>query len=162
VIGYNTIGGTEILLSSDVIRYLQVTAPDSFSGAAIAYIYGKSSSSARCRVGLYADSGGNPGALLSSGDLITLTGVAGWRSAAITINITATNLYWVAVHFDAELYGYYDDAVGTNAYQAQDFDTGLPNPAAGYSSSTRRYSAYIDYTAGGVIPQSYYYMNQRG
>lgn len=160
-IGITGVGGTP-QVETDMIRLMPVVcSADGMCNPGTMYVYGLTSSGSRVRGVVYADNAGEPGVKLSSSEAeITMTGVAGWRSGAITVPGGFSNgtTYWIGFHTDGNSHNY--NAVAGNRYLSRDYDLGLPDPLGTGTASTRQYSAYIEYTEGGsVIPQSYYYMN---
>ena len=98
------------------------------------------------KVGLYADSGGEPGSLLASTGSTPI--VSGWNSIAIsTVQIFAGTYYWIAVNSDSGSNFYYKSSSGKTFYEKElTFANSFPDPAGvGYSA----YTTY-DYQFGGV------------
>ena len=113
----------------------------------------KCGSSGNVKVAIYADSSGEPGALLNANNTSTPV-VTGWNQISITLTpVTAGTAYWLACISDPRCVGYVTPG-GIGRYKAATYSGfSFPNPAGSGFSSWAGYHLIAGWstTGGGVI-----------
>jgi hypothetical protein len=97
----------------------------------------KSANNSHVNVGIYADSGGEPGALLNKVDGASV--VSGWNTIAFpSTSVTKDAAYWLAYICDtSNTIGYQQATSEPKRFKAQAYAGGLPNPAGtGFTPTT--------------------------
>jgi hypothetical protein len=110
-------------------------------------------SAGNVKCALYADSGGEPGALL--GESSSTPVVAGWNTIAFpeTLIVSGT-AYWPATNSDAQVVGR-EAETSVRRYKAWTYADAFPNPAgSGYSSDTGRLDFYAGWGIKVLSPSS--------
>ena len=97
LLGEQTVETTADSNDAGSAEAFQITAAASSTLGSLTLYVDTPSSARQLVIGLYANSGGNPGALLAQGNSSGLT-AGTWNTVAIPpVNVTAGTLYWIAI-----------------------------------------------------------------
>ena len=149
LIGNDDNGGTTVLTANYVVmqRFQAVSAGQ------LAYIKIKCGNSVNAIVGLYADSGGNPAALLATSSPKAC--ITGWNTLTITYSIASGTYYWLAINTDAAQLLCKNSSGLTLLFKSLPFANGIPNPAGTgyttYSTLDLQVSGWAVGASGGLI-----------
>jgi hypothetical protein len=121
----------------------------------VVYLDGASGAS-QLSAGIYADSGGQPGTLLSQGSSMILKSAA-WNTIPISaINVSAGTIYWIAILGTGGTLRFRDGSGCTSVSSAQTNLTTLPsNWTSGSTWPSCPLSAYGVSAGSGVPPSTY-------
>ena len=99
---------------------------------------------------IYADSSGNPGALLASSN--STAAVLGWNNLTLNtpVSVTAGTTYWLGFNNDDENLDTYRDPNGTHVYVSQTYGS-FPNPF-GTPDGTRPFTQHMRVTYASTPP----------
>jgi hypothetical protein len=147
---------------NNVVYAVRVQAIASGNGATEFRVF--SQSSELVKVGVRADNAGEPGTLMGYNNTAQAV-VAGWNSLSVSgNNIVSGSYYWLLIVCQFGL-AMREVTGGTSRYKAiadyatYEFPT---DPETWDASASHLFSIGLWGEAGGIIPQAYYYMNQRG
>ena len=139
----------------DRIRAAKHTAPAGATAITSvgAYIV-NATEAANMEIGIYADSAGYPGELLGKVEFAKGT-TAGWKTANLSLSITAGTDYWIGLQIDDTATRTDGDVTYSSGdgYRPDSDDnlTALPNPfTASLTATTDLYALYAVYTTEAV------------
>jgi hypothetical protein len=161
VLGYTTIGGTDSSVSADTLYGMKIgTMPAAGTLNSITFYDNDSSATPNMRTGVYTDDGdGSLTLVYGSTDDSYPTGV-GWdedptdssgsgpSSEALANGAVIRAAFCIAADSDAQ-FKYDSDASYDRYYKAYSYAALPASPDTFSTSASRRYSVWIDYTAGG-------------
>ena len=99
------------------------------------------------RFGLYANSAGEPGALLAESSVVSLAAGTGWYTIELPATSVAAGSYWLSMDIGKEGAYYYDAAGGQTRLSNYDPNGGFASPWTGtYTSNTQSISIYANVT----------------
>lgn len=114
--------------------------------------YLKTAVSGNLKLGIYADSSGNPGALLYGGGSFAVSGI-GWKNqTGLSVAVTAGNYYWIAFRPDSDSMdtGYDTGVANQMRYKSVAFASVWPDPyGSDEGNSTEADCVYATYTVTG-------------
>jgi hypothetical protein len=146
--GEETVQGTQVSQNADkVVAARMVLSEDGTVTRITAYI--KGAPPKRARFAIYADSGGEPGALIVQGALFNPSNVWGWKSTAVPSTPLTAGPYWLAVHFEEIVQAWVYGGTGATRRKDSAFSGGPPDPwAASDETYSGSMSIYASYTTG--------------
>ena len=98
LLGEQTLGGLVDSVPLGTAEAFQTTAVGCGTVGSITIFLDPSSSATKVSVGLYADNGGHPGALLGRGSTITQPAAGAWNTIVISpASVTQGTKYWIAI-----------------------------------------------------------------
>ena len=118
IVGYTNIGASTSVFDFNLWVLTKFTAPASGTIDAV-YIYSSCVFGTRVKLGLYADSAGVPGALVSGPTEIgAATWSLEWHPFTVSFPVIAGNTYWIAEIADqaGQISFRYDTSSGSNWY----------------------------------------------
>ncbi len=146
IVGVNTIMSTATRSLSGKQVAFQVTVGSTQTVTSLT-AYVKGAASKNLRFAIYADSGGNPGALLCQSAVVTFgTGTAHWHTIAVPSTVLNAGNYWFAIGYDSTNSYYYKDSSASAKERIRTnnaITSGFINPwGASSSSPTGQISIY--------------------
>ena len=147
--GDETVQSTQVSQNKDkVVAARMVLSEDGNVTSITAYIKGAAPKQARFAI--YADSGGEPGALIVQSATFNPSNVWGWKSTTVPSTPLTAGTYWLAVHFEQIAQAWVYGGTGAIRRKASAFSGGPPDP---WDASDDTYagsmSIYASYTTGG-------------
>jgi PKD repeat protein/glucose/arabinose dehydrogenase len=160
--GTTTPGAGTDTASADLKEVSKYTAPSAVSVFKLTgYVsgLGAGTGSQPVRAVLYADSGGNPGALLGVSNAVTIVAGRAWGWVDFTfptaVSVPAGTVWmgYIAGTTSDLMQLRYDTSTGELRYNANPYTSGPSNPFGSATLSNKHYSLYATYsTAGGNNP----------
>jgi hypothetical protein len=150
----NTMGSTNVHSSTDSVGDYIIanpyTAPaNGTNGTMHVYCVSQTGSPNNLVAGIYSDSAGAPGTLLSSSVVIACpVGSPAWVTGAITTSgLTSGTTYWLAINASSSalINTYYDSTAQELRYQSYSYTGTLPASFPSPSTTSRTYSIYVTY-----------------
>lgn len=153
IFGYNTIGGST---NTDGGAFIEVSKETLNEDGAVSkltlYADGGTSGASSIRAVIYADSSGNPDALLGTGTTTSIAAAApaAWIDLVFPSAVSLTaGTYWIGMHFGgtASFNHYYDTLSNNLKYASQVYSSGPKNPfGTPQGTLSQRMSIYATYT----------------
>jgi chitodextrinase len=125
LLGTTSIGSYADYNDPGIAEAFQATANASGTVSSLSVYVSQDSRSPRLFGGLYADSGGKPGALLGGGSVTPTAGA--WNSIGMSASVTAGGTYWIAVLGTGGALHYSNTRNGSTAYASPGALSDLPS-----------------------------------
>ena len=135
--------GTDTAYSTSALSgYIEMTRFQCISNGNVTEIHLYSNISGNVKVGIYAENGGIPAALLTANNSGTSVMGGQWNIVLIpSIAITAGTYYWLAIITDTTGAHVQGGSGATSIYKSSAYASGLPSPAgSGFTNTTVYFS----------------------
>jgi hypothetical protein len=165
-LGLTTVGGTTQSLGDYQFACFDTTVAGGGTTSIISVYLDNSSSGSihHCKVAMFSDNAGVPGARLAAGVVeISVPAGAGpaWFDATYIQALAGSTKYWLGFGIDTIMNFYYNTLAGQGGYKALAYASLLPDPFGVLDGTlNRQYSIYATYAASSSSTQqkhqSYY------